>query len=99
LHNQGNTILGVYINTGNEYPHLIVKNPNMELLEVGVKTEIYPTMLIVESNENSEEVYKVSNHFNAMPVSANILLTSTRAKDLPKCGGEYFGMFSGLKEI
>jgi hypothetical protein len=111
LHEFGLALLIVYLykqkgelirsngNLGNEYPHLVAKNPNDELLYIWVKTEMYPTIPSIESIENHEEVCKLSNQFNAIPVFAGIRLTcvSTEKKIVPVYSGGYIAEFTGFK--
>ena len=43
LFKQKGKFLGVNDNIGNDYPHLVVKNPDNQLLYIWVKTDMYPT--------------------------------------------------------
>ena len=64
LHEFGSALLTVYLykqngelirandKIGNEYPHLVAKNPKGELLYIWIKTEMYPTIPTVMSIEN-----------------------------------------------
>ena len=55
LYKQKGTLIGANINIGNEYPHLVAKNPDEELLYIWFKTEMYPTIPSIVSIENHEE--------------------------------------------
>jgi hypothetical protein len=86
-------------NIGNEYPHLIAKNPKGELLYIWVKTEMYPTIPSIISIENHEEVIKLSNQFDAIPVFAGIRskCVSTEKNVIPVYGAGYVAEFTGFK--
>lgn len=99
LNNQKGKLIRSNGNLVNEYPHLVAKNPKDELLYIWVKTEMYPTIPSVVSIENHEEVCKLSNQFNAIPVFAGIRLSSvaTDEKSVPVYGAGYIAEFTGFK--
>jgi len=99
LHKQNGKFIGVNGNLGNHYPHLIVKNPKNELLYIWVKTVMYPNIPSTISIENHEEVFKVANQFNAIPVFAGIRLTCvyTEEKCVPVYGAGYIAEYTGFK--
>ena len=74
---------------GNEYPHLVAKNPQGELLYIWIKTHMGPTIPSTKSIENHEEVCKLSKQFSANSVFAGMRLTcvSTKEKRIPVYGG------------
>lgn len=111
LHEFGIALLTVYLykqkgdlirsnkNLGNEYPHLIAKNPKGELLYIWVKTEMYPITPSIKSIENHEEMCKLSNQFNAIPVFAGMRMTCVTSdeKYIPVYGAGYIAEFTGFK--
>jgi hypothetical protein len=111
LHKFGLALLIAYLNIqkgelirsnhslGNEYPHLVAKNPKGQLLYIWVKTEMYPTMPGILSIENHEEVIKLSKQFNATPVFAGMKLTcvSTEEMSVPVYGAGYNAEFTGFR--
>ena len=101
LYKQKGNLIRANNNIGNEYPHLVVKNPDDELLYIWVKTEMYPITPSTKSIENHEEVYNISKQFNAIPVFAGIRLTcvSTEEKSIPVYGAGYIAEFTGFKSF
>jgi hypothetical protein len=101
LFKQNGKFLGVNDNIGNDYPHLVVKNPDNELLYIWVRTDIFPTFPEIESIGNLEEVVKLSAQFKASPVFAGIRFkcVSTDENSLSTCGADYNVEFMGLKKI
>jgi len=113
LHEFGVALLTVYLykqkgelirsnkNIGTDYPHLIAKKPQGELLYIWVKTEMEPTVPNIKSIENHEEVNKLSKQFNATPVFAGINLSCLTRKDRsnPIYGGSYQAKFLGFKSL
>jgi hypothetical protein len=99
LYKQEGTLISANDHVGNEYPHLVARNPKDELLYIWVKTEMYPTMPNIVSIKNHEEVIKLSNQFNAIPAFAGMMLTcvSTEEKSIPVYGGGYVAEFIGFK--
>jgi len=99
LYKQKGKLISANDHVGNEYPHLVAKNPKDELLYIWVKTEMYPTIPNVVSIENHEEVCKLSNQFSAIPVFAGIRLScvSTDEKSVPVHGAGYIAKFTGFK--
>ena len=99
LTNHNGNLIRFNSNTGNKYPHIIVVSPKKELLYVWVKTEMYPNIPCIESIENHEEVNKLSNQFNAVPVFAGIRLScvSNEKNCIPVYGAGYIAEFTGLK--
>jgi hypothetical protein len=93
--------LGVNDNIGNDYPNLVVKDPDNQLLYIWVKTDIFPTFSEIESIENLEEIIKLASQFNASPVFAGIRFrrVSTEENNHTICGGDYIAEFMGLKKI
>jgi len=113
LHEFGVALLTVYLykqkgelissnhKIGNEYPHLVAKNPKGELLYIWVKTEMEPKTPSIKSIENHEEVYKLSKQFNAIPVFAGINLSCVTKIDrsIPIYGGVFVANFLGFKSF
>ncbi|HUX96159.1 MAG TPA: hypothetical protein VMV47_10545 [Bacteroidales bacterium] len=113
LHEFGLALLTVYLykqkgelirsngNLGNEYPHLIAKNPNGDLLYIWVKTEMYPVIPSIVSIEYHEEVCKLSNQFNAIPVFAGMRMScvTTEEKNIPVYGAGYIAEYTGFKSL
>jgi hypothetical protein len=99
LNKQKDKLIRSNRNIGNEYPHLVAKNPKDELLYIWVKTEMYPTIPSIDSIENQEEVINLSNHFNATPAFAGMILkcVSVKENDIPLYGGQYISEYTGLK--
>ncbi len=60
---------------------------------------MYPIIPSIKSIENHEEVCKLSNQFNAIPVFAGMRMTcaSTEEKHIPVYGAGYVAEFSGFK--
>jgi hypothetical protein len=60
---------------------------------------MYPTIPSISSIENHEEVYKLSNQYNAIPVFAGIRLScvSNQERKIPVYGAGYVAEFSGFK--
>jgi hypothetical protein len=60
---------------------------------------MYPTIPGIESIENHEEVIKLSNQFNAIPVFAGLRLScvSTERNSVPVYGAGYIVGYAGLK--
>ena len=101
LYKQKGTLIKANDNIGNEYPHLIAKNPKGELLYIWVKTEMFPNIPSTKSIENHEEVYNISNQYNAISVFAGMRLTCVPAeeKNAPVYGAGYVAEFTGLKSF
>jgi len=101
LFKQNGKFLGVNDNIGNDYPHLVVKNPDNQLLYIWVKTDMYPTFPEIESIENLEEVVKLSSRFKASLVFAGIRFRCVTSEENNHtiCGAEYIVEFMGLKKI
>jgi hypothetical protein len=113
IHEFGISLLTVYLykqkgelitsnhNLSNEYPHLVAKNPDGELLYIWIKTEMYPNIPRVESIENTDEVINLSKQFNATPVFAGIRLKciSSKENDIAICGEGYIAEFTGFKSF
>jgi len=99
LNNQKGKLIRSNGNLGNEYPHLVAKNPKDELLYIWVKTEMYPTIPSIVSIENHEEVIKLSNQFSAIPVFAGMRMkcVSTEENGIPIYGAGYIAEFTGFK--
>jgi hypothetical protein len=101
LYKQKGELIRANNNIGNEYPHLVAKNPNGELLYIWVKTEMYPTIPSVKSIANPEVAITLSKQFKATPVFTGIRLKclSSIQSEVPIYGGEYKAEYIGLKEI
>ena len=101
LNNHNGNLFQSNANIGNEYPHLVVGSPEMELLYVWIKTEMYTTIPSILSIENHKEVIKLSTRFNAIPVFAGLRLSciSNKDKRIPFCGGSYIAEFTGFKHF
>ena len=99
LNNKKGKLIRSNGNLGNEYPHLVAKNPKDELLYILVKTEMYPTIPSIVSIENHEEVIKLSNQFSAIPVFAGMRMkcVSTEENGIPIYGAGYIAEFTGFK--
>jgi hypothetical protein len=99
LNIQKGELIKANFNIGNDYPHLIAKNPKGQLLYIWVKTEMYPKMPSIMSIENHEEVITLSNQFNATPVFAGMKLTcvSTEEMSIPVYRAGYVAEFRGFK--
>lgn len=99
LHKQNGELIRSNGNLGNEYPHLVAKNPKGELLYIWVKADMYPVIPSIVSIENHEEVCKLSNEFNAIPVFAGMQMTcvTTEEKNIPVYGAGYVAEFTGFK--
>ena len=98
LNIQKGELIKANFNIGNDYPHLIAKNPKGQLLYIWVKTEMYPTMPSIVSIENHEEVIKLSNQFGATPVFAGMRMKCVSTEEnIPVYGGGYIAEFTGLK--
>jgi len=99
LNNQKGKLIRSNGNLGNEYPHLVAKNPKDELLYILVKTEMYPTIPSIVSIENHEEVIKLSNQFSAILVFAGMRMkcVSTEENGIPIYGAGYIAEFTGFK--
>lgn len=84
---------------GNEYPHLVAKNPDGVLLYIWIKTEMYPKIPSIKSMENHEEVNKLSKQFNATPVFAGMRLkcVTKENNNIPVFGAGYVAEFTGFK--
>jgi hypothetical protein len=101
FHNQKGKLFRSNHNLGNEYPHIVVESPKDGLLYVWVRTEMYPNIPSIVSIENQEEVFNISNQFNAIPVFAGLRLSciSTEENNIPFYGGKYIAEFTGLKKF
>jgi hypothetical protein len=99
LYRQKGELIRANSNIGNEYPHLVAKNPKGELLYIWVKTEMYPIIPSIVSVENHEEVIKLSNQFDAIPVFAGMRMkcVSTEENSIPVYGAGYVAEFTGFK--
>jgi hypothetical protein len=99
LNNQKGKLIRSNGNLGNEYPHLVAKNPKDELLYIWIKTEMCPVTPSIASIENHEEVIKLFHQFSAIPVFAGIRLScvSTDEKSVPVYGAGYVAEFTGFK--
>jgi hypothetical protein len=99
LYKQKGDLIRANSHIGNEYPHLVAKNPNGELLYIWVKTEMYPSIPSIVSIENHEEVIKLSDQFKATPVFAGMRMkcVSTEENGLPVYGAGYVAEFTGFK--
>ena len=113
LHKFGLALLIVYLykqkgnliksnrNLGDEYPHLVAKNPKDELLYIWVKTEMYPLLPNPEMIEKHDEIINLANQFNAIPVFGGIRMKCISSEDscVPVCGGEFIVEFTGFKKF
>ena len=101
LYYQKGKLISANTNMSNDYPHLVAKNPNGELLYIWTKTEMFPNIPKVGSFNNSEAAIALSKQFNAIPVFAGIILKCASAKeyDIPICGSQYIAEFTGFKAI
>ena len=101
LYKQNGKFIGINDSFDNEYPHLVVKNPDKELLYIWITTEMYPNIPGVEVIDNPESAINLSNRFKAKPVFAGIRLAcvSTEKKEIAICGGEFHVEFTGLKRV
>ena len=99
LYKQKGELIRANNNLGNEYPHLVAKNPKDELLYIWVKTEMHPKVPSIVSIENHEEVIKLSNQFSAIPVFAGMRMkcVSTEENGIPIYGAGYIAEFTGFK--
>ena len=101
LYKQKGELIRANNNIGNEYPHLVAKNPKGELLYIWIKTEMYPTIPSVMSIENHVEVIKLSKQVGAIPVFAGMRMkcVSTDENSLPIYGAGYEAEFTGFKAV
>jgi hypothetical protein len=101
LHKQNCKFFGVNDSIGFEYPHLIVKNGENELLYIWIRIEMFPTQPNLGPIANKEAAIKLSKQFNAKPLFAGIRMKCTSSEDssIPIIGGEYIAEFSGLNKI
>jgi len=62
---------------------------------------MYPTMPSVLSIENQEEVIKISNQFNAIPLFARMRMkcVSSEENSIPVYGAGYEAEFTGFKSF
>jgi hypothetical protein len=101
LYKQKGELISANKNLSNNYPHLVAKNPEGELLYIWVKTDQFPIIPKVESIDNPEEAVRLSEQFNAKSVFAGIRLkcVSSNKNDIPNCGGQYIAEFTGFKSF
>ena len=101
LYKQKGDLIRANDNIGNEYPHLVARNPKGELLYIWVTTEMYPTTPCISSIENHEEVCKLSSQFSAIPVFAGVRMkcVSTDKISIPVYGAGYEVEFTGFKSF
>lgn len=80
LFKRSGKFLGVNDNISDDYPHLVVKRPDNELLYIWVKTNLYPIFPEIKSLGNLEEVISLSERFKARPNFAGIRFRCIRCE-------------------
>ena len=101
-HHQNGNIIKRNVNTGIEYPHIVMENKEeYTYFYVTVKSGIYPNIPKPLHIENYSTLIKLAEEANATPVFIGAVFSNYSEDDdnPPICGGDYIVKITRLKEL